>query len=364
VTGPTPRLACFATQGTGHRDEARIRALLHDLDPTVMPFDHAARGRSALNTWRHLRRTRTDLVVMEGTGIGGGLACLLAGRPYIVSTGDAVGPFWSQHGRLLGLLGALYERVLLSRSAGVIGWSPYLAGRAITLGAPRAMTAPGWATPGASRPGRATPGQLAEVRDRYGIARDAIVVGLVGSIEWSGRRGYAYGLELVRAMRAVRRADVVALVVGDGSGLDRLRTEAGDLLGRRVILPGRIPAEEVELHLRAMDLVSLPQSTDALGALRYTTKLPEYLAAGRPVVTGELPLAYDLDSGWLWRLPGDAPWEPIYVAALAALLDGLDPAAIAAKAERVPTRPTIFDRRRQQDAAAAFVRATLARQRQ
>ena len=361
MTDPTPRVACFATQGTGHRDEHRIRALLHDLDPTVVPFDHADRRRSAVRLWRRLRRTRPDLVVMEGTGIGGGLACLFAGRPYVVSTGDAVGPFWSQHGRLVGLVGALYERVLLARSAGVIGWSPYLAGRAITLGAPRAMTAPGWGPDLVREDGEGGPGAL---RDRYGITPDAIVVGLVGSIEWTRRRGYAYGLELVRAMHAVRRDDVVALVVGDGTGLDHLRAEAGDLLGHQVILTGRVPADEVDLHLRAMDLVSLPQTTDALGSLRYTTKLPEYLAAGRPVITGELPLAYDLDSGWLWRLPGDAPWEPTYVTALARLLDGLDRGAIAAKAAQVPTHPALFDRRRQQDAVGAFVRAIVAGQRQ
>ena len=61
-----------------------------------------------------------------------------------------------------------------------------------------------------------------------------------------------------------------------------------------------------------MDVASLPQSVDGVGSFRYTTKLSEYLAARLPVVTGEIPLAFDLDDGWMWRLPGDAPWEERY----------------------------------------------------
>ena len=47
-------------------------------------------------------------------------------------------------------------------------------------------------------------------------------------------------------------------------------------------------------HLAAFDLASLPQSVDGVGSFRYTTKLSEYLAAGLPIVTGQIPAAYDL----------------------------------------------------------------------
>jgi hypothetical protein len=49
-------------------------------------------------------------------------------------------------------------------------------------------------------------------------------------------------------------------------------------------------------------------SVDQVGSFRYTTKLSKYLAFGLPVITGQIPLAYDLDDGWIWRLAGDAPW--------------------------------------------------------
>ena len=139
----------------------------------------------------------------------------------------------------------------------------------------------------------------------------------MGSLGWHERAGYCYGAELVRAAARVERDDVFVLVVGDGSGRAHLEEIAGERLGRSVLLPGAVPREEVPLALAAMDVGSLPQSVDGVGAFRYTTKISEYLAANLPVVTGEIPLAYDLDEGWLWRLPGDSPWDERYLAALA-----------------------------------------------
>src|SRR5439155_14049239 len=106
---------------------------------------------------------------------------------------------------------------------------PYLVGRALSFGAPRAMTAPGWAAFDAS------PEMLAAARTRMrgelGIVPDALVFGIVGSLAWSKRAKYCYGLELVRAMRQVERANIVALIVGGGSGLEKLKEFAGGDIG-------------------------------------------------------------------------------------------------------------------------------------
>ena len=56
-------------------------------------------------------------------------------------------------------------------------------------------------------------------------------------------------------------------------------------------------AEEVVDYLAAFDLASLPQSVDRVGSFRYSTKLCEYLAVGLPIITGQIPAAYDLDAG-------------------------------------------------------------------
>jgi hypothetical protein len=108
-----------------------------------------------------------------------------------------------------------------------------------------------------------------------------------------------------------------------------------------------------------MDVAGLPQSVDGVGSFRYTTKLSEYLAAGLPVVTGRIPAAYDLDDGWLWRLPGTTPWGETYVAALAGLMRDATHEAIAARAARVPRAAEVFDEQRQRERVAAFVRDVL-----
>jgi glycosyltransferase involved in cell wall biosynthesis len=349
---PVIRLACFATQGTGSGDEMRIHALLDELEPTVYAFDRRAKRRSAMRLLARLRRERPDLVVMEGTGLGGGLALLAAralqGTPYVVSTGDAVGPFLDGSRRGLGLPFGLYERALLRFSAGVVGWSPYIVGRALTFGAPRAVTAAGWAP---SVRSRARPDLRA--RQRLDLPTDALVFGLVGSLAWNRRYGYCYGLELVRALRTTTRGDLRVLVVGGGEGLDVLKREgAGD---ERLLLPGRVPREVVPDVLAAMDVASLPQSIDRVGSFRYSTKLSEYLAAGLPVVTGQIPAAYDLDEGWLWRLSGDAPWDERYLAALGELMASVTRDDVEQRRRRVPRSLEIFDEHRQRRRVTAFV---------
>ena len=347
-------ILCFATQGRGHLDETRIVELLALLDSEVFPFERAHKARSALRLFRTARARRPPLIVMEGTGIAGGLALLAAdallGIPYVVSSGDAVGPYLRLHSRLAGAVGARYERLLCRRAAGFIGWTPYLAGRALTFGTPRAMTAPGWARAVAS------PGARERVREQLGIGSETLVAGLVGSIVLNRRVGYAYGVELVRAIRRVERADVAVCIVGDGSGLAMLEELAGDDLGRRVFLTGRVAPQDVPDHLAAFDLASLPQSTDGVGSFRFTTKLPEYLAAGLPIVTGEIPAAYDLDEGQTFRLPGAGPWSEEYVAALADLLERVSPAELGPRrAAAARAGGELFDA----DAQRARVRAFL-----
>jgi glycosyltransferase involved in cell wall biosynthesis len=353
------RILCFATQGHTHIEGERIRGLLEPLQPDVYPFERDSKIRSAIGLVRAARAQRPRLMVMEGTGTAGGLTLIaidvVFGIPFVVSSGDAVGPYLHLHSRLLGTLGGLYERLLCRRCAGYVGWTPYLVGRALTFGAPRGMTAPGWTR------GAASEGARERTREHLGISDGDVVVGLVGSLHWSDDVEYAYGAELVRAIRKVTRRDVVACIVGDGSGRERLEDMAGEDLGHRVILPGRVTPEQVPDYLAAFDVGSLSQSVDGVGSFRYTTKLSEYIAAGLPVISSEIPAAYDLDDGFMWRLPGDAPWSATYVGALAELLETLDASEITERRAAITLRRgEPFDRLTQQRRMCAFVEDILA----
>ncbi len=356
------RLLAFATQGAGGDDETRVRALLENFPVDVFPFDRRKKMRTFLRLLRAIRRSHHDLIVMEGTGVAGGFAVLIGkllfGARYVVSSGDAVAPFVASQRPGLRPAFALYERFLYRAASGFIGWTPYLTGRAVSLGAPRAMTAPGWA------PFTATPEELArsrlQIRAAFGIPAHGLVVGIVGSLAWTKRVGYSYGLELVQALRRCERADAYALIVGDGDGRIRLEQRAANDLGKRIVLAGRVPREQVPHYLAAMDVASLPQSVDRVGSFRYTTKLSEYLAAGLPIITGQIPLAYDLDDGWLWRLPGQAPWDERYIEALASLIDRLAVAELASKRSALPRKASDFNRDRQGARVTEFVADLLA----
>jgi len=352
-----PRLLIFATQGTGHGDELRIVELTSKLSPQLFPFNRASKKASFRQLLSTLKRERPTLVIMEGTGIAGGAALILArtlyGVHYVVSSGDAIAPFLSMKKPLLGPIFRAYERWLYRLSSGFIGWTPYLVGRALTMGSPRGMTAAGWA------PWSKTDAELAagraRVRAQWNIPDDAVVFGIVGSLDWNDRVQFCYGSELVRAAVLAKRADLRVLIAGDGSGMQHLRQLAGDELGRTIILTGRVPREQVIDYLAAMDAGSLPQSVDGVGSFRYTIKLSEYLAARLPTVTGEIPLAYDLNDGWFWRLPGDSPWDPRYIRALADLMRTISLQQINDKRGRVPRELNVFDRTSQIERTTQFI---------
>lgn len=331
-----------------------MRHLLDPLHPQSFQFDHSQRAKSAVRLFATAVASRPDLIFMEGTGFAGGLTLIalnaLVGIPFIVSSGDAVGPYLRLRSRLAGIVGGIYERVLCRRCAAYVGWTPYLVGRSLTFGAPRAATAPGWTRDAPTTNVRAT------IRRQLGIPTETLVFGIVGSLNWRERTRYTYGAELVRAIRLTSRADVAVCIVGDGSGRARLAEMAGDELGGRVTLTGGIPPSEVPNYLSAFDVASLPQSVDQIGSFRYSTKLSEYLAAELPIVTGQTPAAYDLDEGWIWRIPGGKPNSPEYVKALASLMANLTKDELAARRGAVKGwGQHIFDRDMQQERVCALI---------
>jgi hypothetical protein len=121
------------------------------------------------------------------------------------------------------------------------------------------------------------------------------------------------------------------------------------------------PREEVADYLVVFDVASLSQSVDGVCSFRYSTKLSEYLAAGLPVLTSEIPAAYDLDEGYFWRLPGDAPWSERYIDALAAWMSDVSARDVAERRGALERRRTDpFDQRTQQQRVRAFIEDVLA----
>lgn len=356
-------IAWFATKGSGTNEALRIARLVEGVGPLEeLAFDKKRKFRSFVQVLSGLRLRRPELIVMEGTGIAGGLACVLARLflriPYVLSSGDAVGPFVASHRPGLGWVFTIYEWILCRLAAGFIGWTPYLVGRALTFGARRAVTAAGWAW--TALPADGIESLRAETRRRLGIPGKAIVFGIAGALEWNGAKKYCYGWELVQAMGMVTRPDIHVLIVGGGSGVEHLRRVATGILGGRVHFAGTVPMEEVAGYLCAMDVGSLPQTLDGVGLFRYTTKISEYIQARLPIVTSRVPMAYDLDDGFVWRLPGSSPAGAEYLSALAALMQNISKESIAEKRAEIPCQLEIFNPEKQHRRVNAFLLDILA----
>jgi len=305
------KLLAINGAGVGNSDGLRARRLLDGFvgEATVVDLDRSSRKASMLHMTSLLAPT-WDLIYLESTGIGAGLPLIHAaqrGARYIVSAGDPVAGFFHvTRGPLHGFLFGIYERILYRRSVGFVGWTPYLTGRAIGLGAPCGVTVEGAVDTG--RFHLLSAGERADSRARFGIAPNQLVFGTVGSLAWSERQCYAYGLELIESLSRTTREDLTVMIVGDGDGRTRLESRVPPNKRHQVLFTGRLSETDVVQAMNAMDVGFVSQTLDALGMYRLTTKLPEYLACGLPVAMSPIPGFFDyVGSSAGWPLPAHHP---------------------------------------------------------
>lgn len=354
------RILAFATQGRGKGDELRMIQLLQSFPIHLIPFESmsfcAKLGSSKL-ILQEMIRLKPNLMIMEGSGVAGGIPLLFGriflGIHYVLSSGDAIAPFIASKSKLLYPFFFIYEILLYRFSSGFIGWTPYLCGRALTFGAPRVMTAPGWAVSRLSSELHST--IRAQIRRELNIPDSAIVIGIAGSLSWNRQKQFCYGYDLVKSALKSSNSDCIILIVGDGSGKKELEKLAGVELGKKIRFTGWIPPTQVANYLAAMDVGSLSQSVDRVGSFRYTIKLSEYLAAHLPIVTSQIPLSYDLDSGWLWRIGGNAPWDESYICSLTQWMNQLTWDDIHEKKSLIPEQVKEFDQSAQMNRVTDFI---------
>ena len=335
---PNAQILCINTAGKGGADALRMRRLASRLEVpcAFYDLDKSARGQSFKSLWKLITVRPWRLIYQEGTGIAGGFnlirAARLRGARYIISSGDPISGFFRvTKGRAAGTLFGIYERLLMRSSAGFVGWTPYLTGRALELGAPRAVTVEGAVDASLFRPLPESERQA--IRTEYGLTPGHLVCGVVGSLRWTPRLQYGYGLELVEAARRLKRDDISFLIVGDGTGKPILQERVPEVLKKRVLFTGRIPEAEVVRAMNAMHVGFITQTLDELGSYRLTTKLPEYLATGLPIAMSPIPGFYDYvgeEAGW--ALPALPPGSTTMHEQLATWLDSLSREEVAQKA--------------------------------
>jgi glycosyltransferase involved in cell wall biosynthesis len=336
------KVLCINTGGKGNLHGLRMLRLSAKLNAEVTYYDldrSGSRLASSRAVWNLLNSSKWDLVYQEGTGIAGGVnlirAALAWKQPFIVSSGDPIGGFFRvTQGPLLGSFFGLYEKLLYQTCSGFIGWTPYLTGAALKMGAKRAITVEGGVDLNTFYP--YTPSERLKIREKYSIHPEHLVCGVVGTLKWTSRQSYCYGYELIESLKRVKRLDISILIVGDGDGRDRLEKAIPDSLRSRVVFTGRLPEIEVVDVINAMDIGFVTQTLDELGNYRLTTKLPEYLACGVPVAMSPIPGFYDYATSAGWPLPAYHPASTEFHVRCAKWLDQLSWNDVAGKASHAP----------------------------
>jgi glycosyltransferase involved in cell wall biosynthesis len=249
----------------------------------VAPSPHMVAARA--------RRWDAAYVIDPGKrGMAAAVVCRTLGKPTVVEIGDPQAQLFRAQGRGLAAvaLGASFDAAAVRYASGVA-----------FRGSDLAQTLP------PKVPWRFVPDgvdtdcfralESAGARASLGLPSDDLVVGVVGSITWSERRRWAYGLDLVEALAQLREYPIRVLVVGGGDGLEHLRRRAAELaVSERLLLVGRQPHTEIPRLLSAMDVCVSTQSNDSIGRGRTTAKLPEYLACDRFVLATDVGTANEI----------------------------------------------------------------------
>lgn len=344
------KVLCINTGGVGNLHGLRMRRLTRQLQAKVTYYDVdliSTRLSETQAIWDLITSSQWDLIYQEGTGISGGInlirAALSRQQAFVVSSGDPIGGFFRvTKGAVLGSFFGSYERLLYRTCTAFIGWTPYLTGAALRLGAKRAITIEGAVDLNIFQPQTLT--QKQQIRQKYGIHPNHIVCGTVGNLQWASRQNYCYGYELIETLKHLQRQDVSVLIVGDGNGRSQLENAIPEALKSRVIFTGKIAEEEVVDAMNAMDIGFVTQTLDKLGNYRLTTKLPEYLACALPVAMSPVPGFFDYAMQAGWALPAFHPAKPEFHQACARWLDQLTREDIQQKANYAsPIAKQYFD---------------------
>lgn len=299
-----------AQQPSGQSESPKVLAVTHSPSAGAraeqllekIPGAHVVRPPSgamgmALSVWLALT-SRAEVLYLVDVGKTTAPAAVLGrlmGKRVVVDTGDACYALARSIGDrgFAGLLVVGIGERLALRSASEV----------VVRGRAHATHVPGHAThiPDVP-PAGVGPTSAADLRRSLGLD-GSFVVGLVGSLNLSRRHGVSYGWDLIEVPPHAA-PEVVALIVGDGSGLEPLRRRARDLaVSDRCRFVGRVSTERVAEYVCAMDIALSTQTNDLVGQVRTTGKLPLYLACGRPVLASHVGEAAVVLGPVGWTLP-------------------------------------------------------------
>lgn len=279
----------------GERESAmayRARAIAAHLEGRYrvhVAYREGNKAAALVRFFNFLRRVRPRVAYVFDMAYSGVLAAWgykkLGGAPFIVETGDAIYELMRSTGNRshLGLwLTRRFEQFSLRAADRIVVRGHFHQQLLAESGFEAEVIQDGVDTR------EFTPLSVNGLREQYSL-EGVLTVGLVGSTVWSERLGMCYGWELIETLRLLKDAPVKGVVIGDGTGLPRLKARCREYgIEDRVLFLGRVPYTQLPRYLNLIDVCLSTQTNDVVGQVRTTGKLPLYLAAGRYVLASDV----------------------------------------------------------------------------
>lgn len=245
---------------------------------------------SIIKFFNFIRRTKPDTVYVVGIGYSGVFAAigakLLFGTKLVVDTGDAVyellkttgntNIFKCQLARMVEIAALRFSDTLIVQGSFHQKWLE-------DQGYKNVIHIPNGVDTSSINPVNGNKLKQKLNLDGY------FVVGVMGSIVWSNKLKMCYGWDLVEALGLLTDIPIKGLIIGDGTGLIKLKELATKWgIEDRVVFTGHLHYSKLHDYLHLIDVCLSTQTNNLVGEVRTTAKLPEYLACGKYVVATEV----------------------------------------------------------------------------
>lgn len=188
------------------------------------------------------------------------------------------------------------ENAMLHHSHLIVTISEVLRQELVARGVPkeRIVMYPNCIDPSVFDPARFSQADIKALRERYGIAEDAVLATFIGTFgRWHGVDVLALAIRkmLEEQPDFLANARLHFLLVGDGMKMSEVRaTLDHPLAARYVTFAGLVPQPEAPSYLAAADVLLSPhvKNPDGTPFFGSPTKLFEYMAMGKPIIASDL----------------------------------------------------------------------------
>lgn len=126
------------------------------------------------------------------------------------------------------------------------------------------------------------------LRKKLGIPRQDIVITYPGNVHGANLTDVQ---DLYETIRITRSRGLKVTLIRIGKNHVRFRADFSPLMGKCIFELGDIPPKNIPNYIRAADILIQPGKSNLFNEYRFPSKLPMFLASGRPVILANVNIA-------------------------------------------------------------------------